>query len=220
MDTLRASMPGSADRQPRVDPRTARTTAAILDAAEPLFREHGFHGTTIDTVAAGAGVSPGSVYFHFSNKETLYLALVERALDINATYMAEAYAPERSPLQQVLAAGDAYLRFHLEQPGYFRMIALRPFDTSASLEEAEARIADRVEGLVGAVGDALARAVATGEAEVEDPHDAAVFLWGAWNGVVALTLRADRLRLTDDRVQEVLAAGREIVLRGVAPRTS
>ncbi len=157
----------------RTDPRTVRTTAAVLDAAEQLFRERGFHDATMDEIAERAGVAVGSIYFHFGNKETLHLALVERALDVNERYMAAAYGDGRSALEEVLAAGDAYLRFHLEHPGYFRMIALAPEVNPA---EGQRQIADRVERLVAAVGDALARAAAAGELVVDSPQDAAVFL--------------------------------------------
>jgi AcrR family transcriptional regulator len=208
-------MSGPSDR---VDPRTLRTTAAILDAAEGPFREHGFHLATMDEIAERAGVAVGSIYFHFGSKDALYLALVERALDVNERYMAEAYGEGRSPLEEVLAAGDAYLRFHLEHPGYFRMIALRGFDVPDGEEstEAQQRIADRVELLVGAVGEALTRAVAAGQVVTDDPQDAAIFLWGAWNGVVALHQRPDRLRLDDERLREILAVGRRIVFVGLA----
>lgn len=198
----------------RIDPRTARTTAAILDAAEALFGERGFHDATMDEIAEAAGVAVGSIYFHFGSKEALHLALVERALDVNERYMAAAYGHGRSPLEEVLAAGDAYLRFHLEHPGYFRMIALAP---EVNSPEGQRRIADRVERLVGAVGDAIARAAAAGEVAVDDAQDAAVFLWGAWNGVVALHQRQDRLRLDDARLVEILELGKQIVLRGLTP---
>src|SRR5918996_3809243 len=112
----------------RPDRRRARTEAAILEAAEEVFRRDGFHGATIERIAEAADVSVGTIYFHFGSKEALYLALVERALDVNERYLAEAYDPELSPIEQVLAAGDAYMRFHLDHPGYFRMIALRGLD--------------------------------------------------------------------------------------------
>ena len=52
----------------RSDRRKARTVAAILDAAEHLFLEHGFHSTTVEEIAARADVSVGSIYVHFKGK--------------------------------------------------------------------------------------------------------------------------------------------------------
>jgi len=53
-------------------------TVAILDGAMSVFLEHGYVGTTMDRVAAAAGVSKPTVYSHFHDKETLFNALVEQ----------------------------------------------------------------------------------------------------------------------------------------------
>ncbi|MEX2195712.1 MAG: TetR/AcrR family transcriptional regulator [Thermoleophilaceae bacterium] len=202
----------------KVDPRTARTTAAVLEAAEEVFRREGFHRATIERIAEAAEVSVGTIYFHFGSKEALYLELVERALEVNERYMAEAYDAELSPLEQVLAAGDAYMRFHLDHPGYFRMIALRGLDLAPGDEppEAERRIAERVDLLVGGVAEGIERAVQAGEAFPVDAWTMSRFVWGAWNGVVALSVREDRLRLDETQLREALALGRRLIVEGCA----
>src|SRR5437588_7471907 len=52
--------------------------ATILEAAGQLFGERGYDGTTLDDVAAAAGVTKPIIYRHFSSKQGLYLALLER----------------------------------------------------------------------------------------------------------------------------------------------
>jgi len=49
----------------------------VLDAALRLFRRYGFRKTTVDEIAAEAGVGKGSVYLEFLSKEDLFFALVE-----------------------------------------------------------------------------------------------------------------------------------------------
>src|SRR5712664_125603 len=71
----------------RSDRRKARTVQSIFDAAEGKFLEHGFHGTTVEEIAQAADVSVGSIYVHFQSKEGLYLALLERALEVEERYM-------------------------------------------------------------------------------------------------------------------------------------
>ena len=202
----------------RNERRKARTVAAILDAAGRLFHDKGLQHTTIEEIARLADVSVGSVYVHFKSKEALYLELTERALDINEQYMRRADRSDYSPLQRVLAAGDAYLAFHIEEPGAFRMIALRVLEPAPGedLREVEQRIADRVERLVGAVELQLQAAVAAGEIQRLDTQLAMTFLWGAWNGVIALNLRQDRLRLSNDQLIATLEAGRWLVLDALA----
>ena len=58
--------------------RKARTREELLDAAMELFCRGGFHGTTLDQVAAAAGYTKGAVYSNFRSKEDLFFALYER----------------------------------------------------------------------------------------------------------------------------------------------
>lgn len=60
----------------RLPAKERRST--ILGAAGPLFGDRGYEGTTLDDVAAAAGVTKPIVYRHFGSKQGLYLALLER----------------------------------------------------------------------------------------------------------------------------------------------
>lgn len=55
---------------------TDRKRDAIVQAAMAEFREHGFHGTSMDRVAAAAQVSKRTVYNHFPSKDELFEAIV------------------------------------------------------------------------------------------------------------------------------------------------
>jgi len=72
----------------RLDRRSRRARAqgadgrqALLRAAAEVFAEHGFRHASIDEVAARAGYSKGAVYWHFSGKDELFLALVGERID-------------------------------------------------------------------------------------------------------------------------------------------
>ncbi|MDB5709127.1 MAG: TetR/AcrR family transcriptional regulator [Sphingomonas bacterium] len=56
--------------------RTARKRQMVLDAARELFLHQGFAGTSMDEVAARAGVSKQTVYKQFASKEALFLGIV------------------------------------------------------------------------------------------------------------------------------------------------
>jgi TetR/AcrR family acrAB operon transcriptional repressor len=51
----------------------------LLEAAIELFAERGYHETTIDAVAIKAGISRGSIFWHFGSKDDLLRAVVEEA---------------------------------------------------------------------------------------------------------------------------------------------
>lgn len=57
-------------------PKDLGKRAAIMEAAKCLFPEHGFDGTSMDAIAAQAGVSKLTVYSHFTDKETLFTEAV------------------------------------------------------------------------------------------------------------------------------------------------
>ena len=57
-------------------PKDLEKRAAILEAAKRLFPQHGFEGTSMDAVAAEAGVSKLTVYSHFGGKESLFIETV------------------------------------------------------------------------------------------------------------------------------------------------
>ncbi|SFN32611.1 TetR/AcrR family transcriptional regulator [Dokdonella immobilis] len=53
-------------------PKDLEKRAAILQAAKQLFPQNGFEGTSMDMIAATAGVSKLTVYSHFTDKESLF----------------------------------------------------------------------------------------------------------------------------------------------------
>ncbi|WP_394824705.1 TetR/AcrR family transcriptional regulator [Pendulispora albinea] len=69
------------DTTPRKRPRQARSHAtvdALIEAASQVLIEHGYEGATTARVAERAGVSVGSLYQYYPNKESLVAALIER----------------------------------------------------------------------------------------------------------------------------------------------
>lgn len=59
------------------DFQSEQSRAAILNATMDLISKHGFSGTTVDKVAAQAGLSKGSIFWHFNNKENLFRAVID-----------------------------------------------------------------------------------------------------------------------------------------------
>jgi AcrR family transcriptional regulator len=60
--------------------RAERTRQRIRDAAAQCFAASGFSRTTVEQIAAGAGVSKALVYHHFRTKEAIFEELLERTL--------------------------------------------------------------------------------------------------------------------------------------------
>jgi AcrR family transcriptional regulator len=88
-------------RRTRVPNHKARvreeSIARILDAAEQMFAELGYHGVTLKDVAARVGVSSTLMHYHFKGKESIYEAVWARRAPLSARNRLEAmkrYAEE------------------------------------------------------------------------------------------------------------------------------
>ncbi|MBX7431838.1 TetR/AcrR family transcriptional regulator [Mycobacterium sp. Y57] len=215
----------AADVQPAPTPaaargerRRARTRAAILDAAEVVFARDGYDGARIEEIAEAADVSVGSIYTHFDGKRGLYLQLVDRALTLFADYMRRVDDPTLGPLQRVLAGGDAYLRFHLDHPGAFHFLAYRSPGTRplSGDDETEARIRGQVGALLQNFAAEIDGAVAAGEARPVDSLRLTHYLWGSWNGVIALREQPDGLRISDEEIAQILELARWMLREALA----
>src|SRR5579863_6328670 len=70
----------AADRQTRWQRRKEARPGEILDAALACFAERGFAATRLDDVAKRAGVTKGTLYLYFPNKEELFKAVVRQSI--------------------------------------------------------------------------------------------------------------------------------------------
>ena len=66
-------------KRPAVVSRSTRKRQAILHVGRRLFLQKGYAGTSMDEVAAAADVSKVTIYKYFSDKQTLFAAVVTDA---------------------------------------------------------------------------------------------------------------------------------------------
>src|SRR3954470_9261408 len=72
-------MPASEQpRRSRRDERKEETRAELIAAAAHVFAHHGFHGASLEQIARHARYTTGAIYWHFDNKDDLFLAVYER----------------------------------------------------------------------------------------------------------------------------------------------
>jgi AcrR family transcriptional regulator len=82
----------------------ANTRDRLLAAARSVFARRGFHGASVDEIAAEAGFSTGALYSNFDGKEDLFLVLMEREIDEHAREIAEAVR-ERASIAERATGG-------------------------------------------------------------------------------------------------------------------
>ncbi|MCK2220739.1 TetR/AcrR family transcriptional regulator [Actinomadura sp. ATCC 31491] len=113
------------ERTVRRQARGLRRMAEILDAAELVIAEVGYPDLTTNQVAARAGMSPGSLYQFFRNKQEILDGLVSRYTDDRQEFWAArlaAVTPE-VPLEALVGQlVDESVRFKSDSPAYWSLL--------------------------------------------------------------------------------------------------
>jgi AcrR family transcriptional regulator len=149
--------------RPRKTPRQTRsveTRARLLDAAARVFSRHGYAAGTTNRIAEEAGMSVGSLYQYFPNKDAILVELLRAHVDAGAEALRRRLAPLRvqggEPVDRraVLAAAvDAMVANHVDDPALHQVLfeeAPRPPELLAELHALEDEAVAVVQALLDA----------------------------------------------------------------------
>jgi AcrR family transcriptional regulator len=100
---------------------SASTKRALVDVAEELFTEHGYAGTSLDAIVAGARVTKGALYHHFAGKQALFEAVFERVERAASQAIHDRIKGERDPWDKARAGLRAFLEV-VRKPTYRRIV--------------------------------------------------------------------------------------------------
>jgi AcrR family transcriptional regulator len=152
--------------------RGARTRQRLLDAAESVFAELGYHEASIVKITEAAGVAQGTFYLYFESKKQVFDELVR---DLNRRVrhaMKDASAQGETRVDSELRGFAAYFRFTAEHTALYRIIRQAEFVSPEMLRYHYERLA---EGYVEGLREAMGR----GEVGEIDPEVTAWALMGA-----------------------------------------
>lgn len=145
----------TADRPVRRQARGERRIAEILDAALALFAEVGYEAASTNRIAARAGISPGSLYQFFANKEAIAEALSARLAERMGAAHAAAFdgadvagLPLDDLLDRIL---DPLIAFNLANPGAKALLAGpdAPAPLAAATRPLQEALLGRVSAVIG-----------------------------------------------------------------------
>jgi AcrR family transcriptional regulator len=185
--------------------RGERRIAEILDAALALFAEVGYEAASTNRIAARAGISPGSLYQFFANKEAIAEALSARLADRMAAAHAAAFdgadvadLPLDDLLDRIL---DPLIAFSLANPGEKALLAGpdAPAQLAVATRPLQETLLGRVATVIGARVPGLPRAERDRAALV------AVQIVRAMTGAISAAAGAERPALVGE-LKRVLKA--------------
>jgi AcrR family transcriptional regulator len=194
--------------------------AAIVRAARDLFLRDGFERTSVDAIADAAGVSKRTIYNHYEDKRTLFVAV------IHETYGAmidKIYAIVDEHLTDVDDPEESLTRFAIEGA----MIAFRSADRAAMIRLMMAEAPhfpelQREQMRPFTVTDRLAQGLSAmadrGLLELTDPLEAADHLFALTFGQLNNRSLFGTRSLTDEDIRRMAAGGARVFVRAYRPR--
>jgi AcrR family transcriptional regulator len=100
---------------------SASTKRALVDVAEQLFTENGYTATSLDAIVAGADVTKGALYHHFSGKQAIFEAAFERVESRATAGIAQATDGHQDPWRKAEAGLRAFLAA-VQEPAYRQIV--------------------------------------------------------------------------------------------------
>lgn len=152
--------------------RTAHAGAVrqrILEGADRAFREQGYRGTRIPTIAAHAGVSVGLIYRYFPSKQELFLTVVQQRTEAQLNDLAARLAAITDPGER-LERGVAFFVDSLVESGWGSIVvhALAEADRNPRLRDMLIRLTEQERGFAALfVREAIARGEAAPDLDID-----------------------------------------------------
>jgi AcrR family transcriptional regulator len=100
---------------------SATTRRALVEVATELFTRRGYSRTSLDEIVAGARVTKGALYHHFSGKQALFESVFQSVEERAARDIQRAVRDNHDPWDKALGGLRAFLTV-LQEPGYRRIV--------------------------------------------------------------------------------------------------
>src|ERR1051325_3144536 len=170
---------------------TAKTLRAqLFRAALEICAEKGFHETTVDEIAARAGLSKGALYYHFPSKEDLFLSMLEEMVDEFAGVLAQ--ASERETASEALRHATELMLAQVEASPDAGLAMAEFYLLSLRRPEFRKRIKAHYDKLIDAGARVIRRGMDSGELDPSlDPVLAARMLFLGADGVGLMQISLD-----------------------------
>jgi AcrR family transcriptional regulator len=175
-------------RSPRTGDRTDDTRARIIDAAQVIFARDGFVAAKMQEIAGAVGIQRPSLFYHFTNKEALFVAAHEQVFARIEPIFRESLVADGDPFVQLDRVTRTVLAVMAEQPSFGRMVAR----TAVDRHPAAVRIVRRyLQPLVDVSVDFIRRGQRRGV--FRNDFDAFFFTLNSWGAALIYFIARDLL---------------------------
>jgi AcrR family transcriptional regulator len=195
---------------PEADEQDQSVRQRLLDAACELFTEKGYASTSVREIVERAGVTKPMLYYHFGNKEGIYLALVNESYQELGKMVRESLDFKGDVRQRLLRMTEnVFDLFHANQREV-RFIHSMYYGPSGGAPEADLEAFHMV--LHEAVATLVTEGIADGEFRPGDPDEITLALTGALHMAMEVELNHPQLQLGRAGLLRVI----NLVFNGIA----
>jgi AcrR family transcriptional regulator len=218
-EELATGVPAGAWPQPAVT-GWQRKHQAMAAAALMLFARDGYERTSVDAIAAEAGVSKRTVYSHYGDKENLFLSVLNDTYGAMRDRVRDIVDRNLRDVDDVESALSACIHEIVgsitrapERGSLVRLVMSEAPHFPALLEMWHNR------GIVPIIAEPLAKLAASGVLQASDPAQAAEHLSALTFGQVNNKSMMGAIPLSDAESDRIISSGIDVFMRAYAPRT-
>ena len=183
------------------------TRSRVLKAAERVFARHGYHEAAVDEIVHESHTSKGSVYFHFPNKESLFMAVMDHLGNRLVQRVERSMENLEGPAQRLDVALATTLKTLTKHRTLAKLLLAKGTDTGSAFTKKRATIYARFASIIK---DQLDQA---GVQLASPPMDTEVVAY-AWMGAISETVVKWLETGQTHPVEEALPTLRTLLLRG------
>ncbi len=188
----------------------------ILDVTEKMLLEKGYHDTSMDEVAMRVGVAKGTLYQHFSSKEELVFALIERRIGLFEQFIEQVV----SSSQQTRAKLECIVQYVYQERHrqYMQLIQLIQYniDVRRNLMEKKDQLSTRLEQCLLRVKIVFDEGKAEG---IFDPHISTAVMLVTFLSLLSLTQQEQLLAQEQLSSEEFVVQLEQAFFQGILIRT-
>jgi len=155
----------------------------ILEQAQQLFLAHGYHGVSIRDIVQACGLSNAALYYHFGNKQNLFVEVIRGFVASVARQVQEAGAGSGSSRERLASMAEAFTQFSWQSRSELQTL-LRDL-TGCEGEEIQQLIAEVTGQILSPFATVLEEGITAGEVQPVDAQRVSVLLMGMVNSVAA-----------------------------------
>ena len=193
-------------------PPKIKTRERIMEAAEALFAEKGYHDAAMDEIVRRTSVSKGGLYFHFPSKERLFFAVMDHLGRRLVRRIEEKIAGQEKAIDRLEVALTTVLELLGRRRRLAKLLLIQGYSMGNAFEQKRTEI---YSGFASLIEDNLERAVAEGSIRPLNTRIASHIWVGAINEVLIRWLYTG----SPDPVREALPELKLILLESQRVQT-